>query len=96
MSQNYGIEPPRDHPPTLFKKPVRYIVVIDSGGSMVARLYLNTREMVGGFDAAVEEISGMTKGLVPELGALGSEWDTALQGHSDAERASAKIYTLEV
>ncbi len=96
MSQNFGIESPRDHPPTRLKQPVRFIVVIDSGGSMVARLFLKNREMVGGFDAAVEEISGMTMGLVPEIGALGSEWDTALQGHSVAERASAKIYTLEI
>lgn len=96
MSQNFGMESPRDHPPSLFRKPVRYIVVIDAGGSMVARLFLDTREMVGEFDAAVEEVPGMLKGLVPELGALGSEWDVALQGHNVAERADAKVYTLDV
>lgn len=63
---------------------------------MVARLFLDTRKMVGEFDAAVEEISGMVIGLVPEVGALGTEWDLALQGHSVAERAEAKIYTLDV
>ena len=48
---------------------------------MVARMFLETRELVAEFDAAVEEVSAMINGLVPEIGALSSEWDSALMGH---------------
>lgn len=96
MSQTFGIEAPREHLPTPHRKPVRYLVLIDAGGSMVARLFLDTREMVAEFDGAVEEVTMMTNGLVPAVGALSSEWDTALQGHSPTERAAALVYTLEV
>ena len=78
------------------RQPARYLVVIDSGGYMVARLFLETRELVAEFDAAVEEVSAMTIGLVPEVGALSSEWDRALQGHNVAERAAAMVYTLDI
>jgi hypothetical protein len=90
------MESPRPHTQALQRKPVRYLVVIDSGGSMVARLFLDTLEMVAEMDAAVEEVSAMTAGLSPVMGALGTEWDAALAGHSLAERADAKIYTLAV
>jgi len=63
---------------------------------MIARLCLDTREMVGEFDAAVEEVGSMTAGLIPVEGAIGPEWDAALAGHSVAERAAAKVYTLAV
>lgn len=96
MSQTFGMESPRAHPQALHRKPVRYLIVIDSGGSMIARLLLDTREMVGEFDAAVEEAGSMTAGLIPVEGAMGSEWDTALAGHSAEERAAAKVYTLPV
>lgn len=96
MSQTFGIETPREHTPTPHRKPVRYLIVIDAGGSMVARLFLDTREMVAEFDAAVEEVTGMTNGLVPEVGALSSEWDRALQSHNAAERATALVYTFEI
>ena len=90
------MESPRAHPQALHRKPVRYLIVIDSGGSMIARLCLDTREMVGDFDAAVEEVGSMTAGLIPVEGAIGPEWDAALAGHSVAERAAAKVYTLAV
>ena len=96
MSQTFGMESPGKHSPESHRQPARYLVVIDSGGSMVARLFLETRELVAEFDAAVEEVSSMTNGLVPEVGALSSEWDTALLGHSTAERAGAMVYTLSV
>ena len=96
MSQTFGMETPREHPSTPHRKPVRYLVVIDAGGSMVARLFLDAREMVAEFDAAVEEVAAMTNGLVPQLGALGPEWDLALQGHSAVERAAAMVYTLQI
>ena len=87
---------PAKHARQSHRKPVRYLVIIDAGGSMIARLFLETREMVAEFDAAVEEVAAMTQGLVPELGALSPEWDRALQGHNAAERAAARVYTLEI
>lgn len=96
MSQTFGIETPRAHTLNPYRKPVRFLVVIDSGGSMVARLFLETRELVAEFDGAVEEVTMMTHGLVPEVGALGTEWDSALQGHNADERATAMVYTLKI
>lgn len=94
MSLTFGIESPGIHPPAQLRKPARYLILIDAGGSMIARLLLDTRETVAEFDAAVEEVVSMTAGLMPTVGALASEWDAALAGHSDDERAEAKIYTL--
>ena len=96
MSQTFGMEAPREHTGAPRRPPARYLVTIDSGGNMVARLFLETREQVSEFDAAVEEVGAMTKNLVPQAGALGPEWDLALQGHSLAERAGASVYTLDI
>ena len=96
MSQGFGIESPRVHAQTSHQKPARYLVVIDSGGYMVARLFLETREQVAEFDAGAEEAAKMTAGLAPSRGAEGSEWDRALRGHSAAERGAAEVYTLDV
>ncbi|MBC7704056.1 MAG: hypothetical protein H7274_08985 [Rhodoferax sp.] len=63
---------------------------------MVARLFLATREAAGEFDAGVEEVAIMTRGLIPESGATGPEWDVVLQGHNAAERSAAQVYTLDV
>ena len=90
------MEAPRNTDPTTHRLPVRYLVVIDSGGSMVARLFLSTRELAAEFDAMVEEVTAMTQGLTPEAGALGREWDVALQGHNATERAAALVYTLPI
>lgn len=62
----------------------------------MARLFLDTRELVSEFDAGTEEAAQMTAGLVPSKGADGPEWDRALAGHSDAERRAADVYTLDV
>jgi hypothetical protein len=94
MSQNFGIEMPTAHAPTPHRLPVRYLVVIDAGGAMVARLFLATRELVNEFDAAVAEVSNLTAGLVPSIGALGAEWDAGLESYSSVQRASAEVYTL--
>lgn len=97
MSQTFGIETPREHNPAPHQKPVRYLIIIDSGGSMVARMFLESREMVAEFDAAVEEVALMTQGLAPQIGgAVGPEWDRALQGHNADERAAARVYTLDI
>jgi hypothetical protein len=96
MSQGFGIEAPRAHTQTSHRQPARYLVVIDSGGYVVARLFAETREQVAEFDAGSEEAAQMTLGLVPTRGAAGPEWDRALEGHSAAERNAADVYTLEV
>ena len=95
MSQGYGSESPRAHSQTTHRKPARYLVVIDSGGSAIARLFLETRELVAEFDAGAEEAANLTAGLVPTKGA-GAEWDRALQSHTAAERSAADVYTLDV
>jgi hypothetical protein len=96
MSQNFGSEAPRAHAQTAHRPPARFLVVIDAGGITVARLFLETRELVAEFDAGTEEATQMTAGLVPLRGANGPEWDRALDGHSAAERASAEVYELRV
>ena len=96
MSQTFGMEAPRKHSHSPLQAPARYLVIIDSGGYMVARLFLENREQVAEFDAAAEEVAAMTLNLTPESSPLGHEWDVALRGHSDAERAGAKVYRLAI
>lgn len=96
MNQGFGNEVPRPHHQAPHRRVTRYLVVIDSGGSPVARLFLDSREQVAEFDAGTEEVTQMTQGLSPLAGAAGPEWDHALAGHSAAERSSASIYTLDV
>lgn len=78
------------------QKPARFLVIIDAGGAMVARLFDEARVMVAEFDAAAEEVAVMTSGLVPRRGAETAEWDRALQGHNAQERRAAEVYTLDV
>jgi RecA/RadA recombinase len=96
MSQGFGSESPRTHAQTSHRKPARFLVVIDSGGTTVARLFLETREQVAEFDAGTEEAAQMTAGLAPTQGADGPEWDRALDGHSAVERRAADVYTLDI
>jgi hypothetical protein len=97
MGQGFGMETPSKHrQPGAPRKVARYLVLIESGGSAVARLFSESREPLGEFDASSEETASMT-GAVPALqGAEGPEWDRALAGHSQAERAAADIYRLPV
>jgi hypothetical protein len=96
MNHGFGSESPRQHSQSPLRKTTRYLVVIDSGGSAVARLFLDTREQVAEFDAGTEEVTQMTLGLVPAKGAHGAEWDHALEGHSVLEREAAAVYTLDI
>ena len=96
MSQTFGMEAPRERTGAPRRPPARYLVTLDSGSYRVARLFMENREQVGEFDAAVEEVGAMISNLVPQVGALGPEWDLALQGHSTAERAGAEVYTLDI
>ena len=96
MSQGFGNESPRAHAQTEHRPPARFLVLIDAGGSVVARLFLDTREQVAEFDAGTEEVAQMTAGLAPTQDAAGPEWDRALEGHSLAERLAAGVFRLDV
>ena len=96
MNNGFGIESPSKHSAVPHRAPARYLIVIDAGGSAVARMFTDTRVAVAEFDASTEEVALMTQGLPPVRCAEGPEWDMALAGHSTAERAGAHIYTLDV
>jgi hypothetical protein len=96
MSHGFGNELPRAHGNTSPRSRSRYLVVIDSGGFMVARLFLASREQVAEFDASTEEVAQMIAHLQPEDGASDPQWDRALAGHSAAERAGARVYVLDI
>jgi hypothetical protein len=96
MSQSYGMETPSAHSPAPLRTPARYLVVIDAAGEMVARLFTESRQLAGEFDASSEEVAVMTKGLKAALGATGDEWNATLGGHSRTEREQAEVYTLDL
>ena len=96
MSQDFGSQAPRQHQQTTHRAPARYLVIIEAGGPVVARLFLADRQQVGEFDAGTEEVPRMIAGLLPVQGAEGPEWDRALEGHSAAERLGARVYTLAI
>ena len=94
--QGFGLQRPAPHVHGPHEAAARYLVLIDAGGSAVARLFLDTRTLVAEFDASAAEVALMTQGLVPTRGAQAAQWDAALAGHSSAERDAAEIYTLDV
>ncbi len=96
MSSTYGSEAPRAHAGTPHRVPARWLVVIESAGTMLARLFTPSREQVAEFDAGTEEVATMVSGLAPAQGASGGEWDRALQGHTAAERDGARVYALDI
>jgi hypothetical protein len=96
MSQGFGNELPRAHGNTSPRPRTRYLVVIESGGFMVARLFLESREQVAEFDAGTEEVAQMIAHLRADADAGDPQWDRALAGHSAAERAQARVYELEI
>lgn len=102
MSQTYGIEAHSDQPEAGARSgqeapPARYLILIDSAseGRRVARLLLASHEAVAEFDSSAPEVQLMTKGLATQRGGQGAAWDSALGGHSAAERQAAEIYTLD-
>ncbi|MFO1340635.1 MAG: hypothetical protein U1F53_20845 [Burkholderiaceae bacterium] len=96
MNHGFGIEAHGGHPANAHRPPARYLLLIDAGGSTVARLFTAAREPAAEFDAGSEEVAVMTQRLSPSGGADAPEWDRALEGHSAAERAAAVVYTLDV
>lgn len=95
MSQDYGIQAPAPHSGQAHRKAARYLVVIGAGGPTVARLFQDDFAQVAEIDAGTEEVTLMTKGLTPVVGARGADWEKALRGHTAAERATAAVYTLD-
>lgn len=79
----------------MHRKPAKYLVLIDSGGEMLARLFDAERLQVADFDASSEEVAVMIGGLTPEQGAAEPEWDRPLAGHSFAERELAQVFALD-
>ena len=96
MSHGFGNELPRAHANVSLRSHTRYLVVIDSGGFMVARLFLESREQVAEFDASTEEVAQMIMHLQADSNAGDPQWDRALAGHSAVERAEARVYVLEI
>ncbi len=76
--------------------PARYLVLIESGGAMLARLFDADLVQRAEFDAASEEVAVMTSGLRPAHHATAPRWDGPLAGHNASERAAARVYTLDV
>lgn len=76
--------------------PTRYLVLIESDGAMIARLFDAAFVQRAEFDGSSEEVAVMTAGLVPQRGATAPPWAAALAGHSEAERAAALVHTLDV
>jgi hypothetical protein len=80
----------------MHSKPVRYLVLIDAAGASIARLFDDQLHQLNEIDGGSEEVAVMTRGLAPEHSADGADWARALRGHSAAERAAARVYTLDV
>jgi hypothetical protein len=76
--------------------PARYLILIESDGAMLARMFDAQRIQRAEFDAASEEVAVMTSGLQPVSDAANTAWDQPLAGHNAAERAAAQVYTLDV
>ncbi len=87
----FGQERPAPHVDAPHRPPARFMVIIDSSGVTVAKLFVEARELVAEFDAGSEEVALMTRGLTASAG----EWDKALAGHGVAERRAAKVYRLD-
>ena len=76
-------------------KPARYLVLIEAGDGMVARLFDADRRHLIDFDASSFEVVEMTAGRMPVQGADQTEWRHALDGHDAGQLRAARVYTLD-
>ena len=76
-------------------KPARYLVLIEAGDGMVARLFDADRRHLIDFDASSFEVVEMTAGRMPVEGADQAEWRHALDGHGAGQLRAARVYTLD-
>jgi hypothetical protein len=94
--RGFGIERPAAHSAGELRNKARYLVLIESAGTVLAMMFTESRELAADFDAGSSEVAVMTQGLQPTVGACGPEWDRALGGHGAQERAAAQVFTLDV
>lgn len=80
----------------MHSSPVKFLIVIDAGGAMVARLFDANRVHVIDMDASTQDVADTVEGIAPVHSGTDAMWDTALAGHTAAERAQAQVYTLAV
>ena len=80
----------------MHRKPVKYLVLIEADGGMVARLFDANRAHVGDIDASSEEVAVMTRGLLPACDADDATWSKVLMGDASAARLAAQVFTLDV
>ena len=94
MSQTFGIEASHPGGKMAHRSAVRFVVVIDSGGSRSAMLFSAQRELLAQIDAGSEEAASLVRGAEAVKGADQPVWDQALQGHAMEHRVAADIYAL--
>ena len=80
----------------MHKTPVKFLVLIESDGAMLAKLYDGRLAHVNDIDASSEEVAVMTQGLMPTRDANDAIWSQVLVGHGETERRAARVYTLDV
>ena len=80
----------------MHKIPVKYLVLIESDGAMLAKLYDAHYAEVNDIDAASEEVAVMTQGLTPQCSGNDNTWARVLAGHGEPQRQAARIYTLDI
>ncbi|XHS76610.1 hypothetical protein ACFJGW_12820 [Burkholderiaceae bacterium UC74_6] len=96
MDQGIGNELPGRHHAAALRPVARWLVLIESGGFMLARLFDVERRQLAEFDGSTEEAAQMASGGRLQPGAQAPEWDQALLGHSPDERRQAQVYELGV
>lgn len=94
MSQEFGISVPHQRTSLPQRQAVKYLMVMDIGGTKVARLFLESLELVNEFDAAVNEVVELIAGRLASSVDKDPLWANALRGLSADEQASAMVYTL--
>jgi hypothetical protein len=80
----------------MHKTPVKYLVLIESDGAMLAKLYDGQFAHVNDIDASCEEVAVMTRGLTPSPLAQDATWSRLMVGHGETERRAAQVFTLDV
>lgn len=80
----------------MHKTPVKYLVLIESDGAMVAKLYDAQLGHVNDIDASSEEVAVMTRGLDPVGNGNDPTWAKVLAGHGEVERRAAQVFTLDL